>query len=229
MNENPNKRENNKRTMIVEDTENGAVRITVAGPPYPVQTNNDLPINLLTCEIPRVRLSPFKHKVGDREAYSSGHCTDDSHGPKGCNGMCHYTNCSKPAEFFEHWRNDDGSEHCLLFCKWHTRDVCYRVGSAMLWALNYGVVQDLRFWTGLDTLSNGLPRCDFSYYAIDEGESDWARSTNEATTEVCVTEFGPEGKVYDAKACAKLVRNAILIKKMKSPLRLATKGARSRS
>lgn len=45
-------------------------------------------------------------------------------------------------------------------------------------------------------------------FAIDEGESDWARCTNEATTEVHVTEFGPEGKVYDAKVCAACAKRA---------------------
>jgi hypothetical protein len=83
MSENLDKRENNKRTtIIVEDTENGAVRITVAGPPYPLQKNDDLPINLLTCDIPRSWLSDFKHKVRNRSAYASRHCTDDSHGPR---------------------------------------------------------------------------------------------------------------------------------------------------
>jgi hypothetical protein len=32
---------NNKRSLIVEDVENGAVRITVAGPPYLVKTGAD--------------------------------------------------------------------------------------------------------------------------------------------------------------------------------------------
>ena len=182
-----NEQARKKRTVIVENGVNGAVRISIPGVPYPDQKNN-----LLNCEIPRVWLSDLKGKVRNRAAYSSGLCTDDSH-TGGCYGLCHYADCPEPAEFWEHWNNDDGGEHCLPFCKWHAQDTCYRVGRAVLWALNYGVVEDLRFWD-LDMLPKGLPRCDYRYWAIGEGESVWARCTNEATTKVRVTESEPEAK-----------------------------------
>jgi hypothetical protein len=76
------------------------------------------------------------------------------------------------------------------------------VGRAVLWALHYGVVEDLRFWTQQDALPGGLPRCDYGYYAADsDGDSARARCTNEATTKVRVTELRPGGGVYEAKLC----------------------------
>jgi len=193
----------NERTIIVKDTETG-VRITVAGPPYLVTTGADSTRNLSTDDIAEAWLSNFAPGPGeDRAAYSTKHCTDTGslHGSTECNGLCHDPNCAEPADFFQHWKGANGEERCIPFCKWHGRDMAHYVGRAVLWALDYGVVEDLRFWTLEDPLPGGLPRCDFNYYAIDPwGDSERARCTNEATTKARITE--PGGEVYEAKLCA---------------------------
>jgi len=201
------KKSNNKRTITVEDIENGAIRIIVAGTPYMVSTGADSTHNLSTHDIAEVWLSDFApDKFEDRVTYSAEHCTDTGslHGPStGCDGSCHDLNCSEPADFFQHWKGTDGKERCIPRCKRHSRSMAHYVGRAVLWALNYGVVEDLRFWTQEDPLPVGLPRCDCRYYAVDSwGDSERARCTNEATTKVRVTELWPEGKVYDVKLCS---------------------------
>jgi hypothetical protein len=47
-----------KRTIVVKDTENGAVRITVSGPPYPMKVGADL--DMRTCEIRRDNKIDFR-------------------------------------------------------------------------------------------------------------------------------------------------------------------------
>lgn len=200
------KNSNNKRTITVEDVENGAVRITVAGPPCMVSTGAERTSNLSTHDISEVWLSDFAPDKGeDRAAYSTKHCTDTGslHSRSTeCDGLCHDLNCFEPADFFQHWKGSDGKERCIPLCKRHGRDMTHYVGRAVLWALNYGVVEDLRFWTEQDPLPTGLPRCDCRYHAVDSwGDSERARCTKEATTKVRVTELWPEGKVYEAKLC----------------------------
>jgi hypothetical protein len=200
------KKSKNKQTITVEEIENGAVRITVAGPPYMVTTGAERTSNLSTHDISEVWLSDFAPDKGeDRATYSAEYCTDTGslHSRSTeCDGLCHDLNCSEPADFFQHWKSSNGEERCIPLCKWHSRDLTHYVGRAVLWALNYGVVEDLRFWTQEDPLPVGPPRCDFHYYAVDSwGDSERARCTEEATTKVRVTELWPEGKVYDAKLC----------------------------
>jgi hypothetical protein len=200
------KKSKNKRTITVEDVDNGAVRITVAGPPYMVATGAESTRNISTRDIAEVWLSNFApDKREDRATYSAEHCTDTGslhNRSTECDGLCHDLNCSEPADFFQHWKSSDGQERCIPLCKWHSRDMTHYVGRAVLWALNYGVVEDLRFWTQEDPLPIGLPRCDSHYYAIDSwGDSERARCTNEATTKVRVTEMGPPSEVYEAKLC----------------------------
>jgi hypothetical protein len=201
------KKRSNKRTIVVEDIENGAVRITVAGPPYLITTGADSTRNMSTRDIAEVWLSDFAHKGEDRAAYSAKHCTDTGvlHGPEGCDGTCHELNCSKPADFLEHWKTDDGQERCLPFCKWHSHDMNHCVGRAVLWALDYGVVDDLRFWKEQDPLPGGRPRCDHCYYAIDpSGDSERARCAVPATKRVKVSEnSGGEPSTYEAKLCTR--------------------------
>jgi hypothetical protein len=204
MNEDLSKQKN-KRTIIVEDIDNG-VRVTVVGPPYPVATVGNSTRNLATADIRGVWLSDFAPETGeDRAAYSAKHCTDTGslHGSSTeCDGMCHDLNCSEPADFFQHWKSVDGDERCIPLCKHHGRGMTHYVGRAVLWALHYGVVEDLRFWTQQDPLPGGLSRCDYGYYAADsDGDSARARCTNEATTKVRVTEMGLPGEVYEAKLC----------------------------
>jgi hypothetical protein len=197
----------NKRTITVEDLDSGAVRITVVGPPYLVATVGNNTRNLATDDIGYVWLSNFAPDTGeDRAVYSTKHCTDTGslHGSSTeCDGLCHDLKCCEPADFFHHWKSGDGEERCIPLCKWHSRDMAHYVGRAVLEALKYGVVADLRFWTLQDPLPGGLPRCDYGYYAIDsDGDSSRARCTNKATTKVRVTEMGPAGEVYDGKLCA---------------------------
>jgi hypothetical protein len=195
----------NKRTIIVEDIDNG-VRVTVVGPPYLVPTVGNSSRNLATADIGRVWLSDFAPETGeDRAAYSAKHCTDTGSLHSRfieCDGLCHDLNCSEPADFFQHWKSVDGKEQCIPLCKHHSRDMAHYVGRAVLWALHYGVVEDLRFWTQQDPLPGGLLRCDYGYHAADsDGDSARARCTNEATTKVRVTETGPPSEVYEAKLC----------------------------
>jgi hypothetical protein len=198
-------KQKNKRTIIVEDIDNG-VRVTVVDPPYLVATVGESTRNLATADIGGVWLSDFAPDTGeDRAAYSAKHCTDTGslHGSSTeCDGLCHDLNCSEPADFFQHWKSVDGKEQCIPLCKRHGRGMTHYVGRAVLWALHYGVVEDLRFWTQQDALPGGLPRCDYGYYAADsDGDSARARCTNEATTKVRVTETGPPSEVYEAKLC----------------------------
>jgi hypothetical protein len=196
----------NKRTIIVEDIENGGVRITVAGTPYLTGTSSDRTHNMSTRDINQAFLSDFAPDQGeDRAAYSARHCTDTGnlHGPSGCDGMCHDFNCSRPADFFEHWKSGDAQERCIPFCKWHSEHMYYRFGRAVLWALAYGVVEELPFWTEQDPLPGGLPRCDSHYRAVDsDGDSGWARCTSPATKRARVTENSGKGlEIYEAKVC----------------------------
>lgn len=194
----------NKQTIIIEDIKDG-VRITVNGPAYMVSTG-DSSRNLSTHDVGEVRLSDFAPEAGeDRAAYSAKHCTDTGslHGSSTkCDGMCHDLDCLEPADFFHHWKGEDGKERCIPLCKFHGREMSYYVGRAVLWALRYGVVEDLRFWTQQDTLPGGLPRCEYGYYATDsDGDSERARCTNAATAKVRVTETEPAGEVYEANVC----------------------------
>jgi hypothetical protein len=199
------KKQRNRRTIVLEQVENG-VRITVEGAPYPVPSGVESTRDLATDEVGNVWLSNFKPANGeDRAVYSTKHCTDTGslHGSSTvCDGLCHDLNCLEPADFFEHWKGNDGKGRCIPMCKLHGREMSYYVGRAVLWALKYGVVEDLRFWTQQNTLPGGLPRCEYGYYATDsDGDSERARCTNEATTKVRVTEIGPAGDVYEAKLC----------------------------
>ncbi len=200
------KKSKNKRTITVEELDNGVVRITVAGPPYLVTTGVDNTLDLSAHDIAEVWLSDFAPDEGeDRASYSAKHCTDTGsrHSQSTeCDGLCHDPNCLEPADFFHHRRSSNGEERCVSVCKWHSHDMSHYVGRAVLWALDYGVVEDLRFWTNQDPLPGGLARCDSRYHAIDSwGDSEWARCTNEATTRVRVTEHGAGGEVYEAKVC----------------------------
>ena len=143
-----------------------------------------------------------------REEYASQHCTEEAHwhGPKGtCDGLCHELNCGEAADFFVHWKAEDGRERCVPFCKWHTHFTADLVGAAVLNALQFGVTDDLRFWREEDTLPDGRRRCDRIYRAIDEwGDSEKARCTRPASKQVRVTRFvdGPY-EVQLCDACAK--------------------------
>jgi hypothetical protein len=199
------RKQKNKRTITIEDIENG-VRVTVEGPPYLVSTVGNSTRDLATADIGGVGLSDFAPGTDeDRAAYAAKHCTDNGSLHSRfieCDGLCHDLNCSEPADFFQHWKSVDGEEQCIPLCKRHSRDMAHYVGRAVLWALHYGVVEDLRFWTQQDPLPGGVPRCHYGYYAIDsDGDSSRARCTNEATTKVRVTEMGPPGEVYEAKLC----------------------------
>ena len=111
------------------------------------------------------------------------------------------------ADFFQRWKSGDGEERRIPHCKRHSGGKTHYVG-AVLWALHYGVVEDLRFWTQQDPLPGGLSGCDFRYYAMDPlGDSKRAGCTNDATTRVRVTEPGSGGKVYDGN-CATPAPNA---------------------
>jgi hypothetical protein len=204
MSADPNKRRN-RRTITVEDIENG-VRIAVEGVQYLVPTGVEGTRDLAIHEVRGVWLSNFApDKDEDRAAYSAKHCTDTGslHGSStACDGLCHDLECFEPADFFHHWKGEDGKEGCIPMCKLHGHGMSYYVGKAVLWALEYGVVEDLRFWIMQDPLPGGLPRCDYGYHAVDsDGDSEKARCTNMATTKVRVTEIGPAGDVYEAKLC----------------------------
>jgi len=193
-----------KRTITIEDIGDG-VRVTVVGPSYLVGTGAEGTRDLATDDIGEVWLSNFAPGPGeDRATYSNKHCTDSGNlhsRSNECDGVCHDPNCSEPADFFQNW-SVDGKERCIPLCKRHGRDMTHYVGRAVLWALDYAVVEDLRFWTQQDPLPGGLPRCDYRFHAIDsDGDSEKARCTNPATTRVRVTRTGPAGKVFEAKLC----------------------------
>jgi hypothetical protein len=199
-------RRKDKRSITIEGLDSGAVRITVEGSPCLVSIGADSTRNLSTHDIGEVWLSKFAPDKGeDRAAYSAKYCTDTGSlhtRSVECDGLCHDLNCLEPADFLQHWSGVDGKEPCIPLCKWHAHDLNYYVGRAVLWALHYGVVEDLRFWKQQDPLPSGLPRCDCGYYAIDsDGGSERARCTNEATTKVRVTELRPGGEVYEGKLC----------------------------
>ncbi|HXJ87785.1 MAG TPA: hypothetical protein VMS18_13270 [Candidatus Binatia bacterium] len=197
----------NKRTITLEDLESGGVRVTVAGTPFLYSPSVGRTMNLSTHDIPHVYLSDFAAAAGeDRAAYSAKHCTDDGmlHGPNGCDGMCHDLNCDRPADLFECSKGENGLKHCIPFCKFHGHGMCHRVGRAVLMALDFGVIEDLRFWTQVDPLPSGLPRCHYHYYATDEwGDSERARCTEPATKRVRVIVTGGAGsRTIDTELCA---------------------------
>jgi len=197
----------NKRTITIEDLEGGGIRVSVTGPPFLYPTLSGEKLNLSTRYIPQVFLSDFAPGEGeDRAAYSAKHCTDDGmlHGPTGCDGMCHDSNCLRPADFFVCSKAEDGRDRCIPFCKFHSRGMCHRVGRAVLLALDFGVIEDLRFWTLVDPLPSGLPRCHYHYYATDAwGDSERARCTEPATKRARVTMTGGKGPMtIDTELCA---------------------------
>ena len=128
-------KQKNKRTITIEDVENG-VRVTVVDPPYLVSTVGESTRNLATADIGGVWLSDFAPDTGeDRAAYSAKHCTDTGslHGSSTeCDGLCHDLNCSEPADFFQHWKSVDGKEQCIPLCKRHGRGMTHYVGRAVL-------------------------------------------------------------------------------------------------
>jgi hypothetical protein len=199
----------NKRTIVVENVEHGTVRIAVVGSAYLVSTGSESTRDLATHDIGEVWLSNFVPDADeDRAAYSAKHCTDTGSlhiNSTGCDGLCHDLNCFEPADFFQHWRGVDGKDRCIPLCKWHSHDLNFFVGRAVLWALQYGVVADLRFWTQEDPLPGGLPRCDYGYYAPDsDGDSVRARCTFPATKRVKITEHkGQKVLTYEAKLCTR--------------------------
>jgi hypothetical protein len=89
----------------------------------------------------------------------------------------------------------------MPYCKWHSHSVPFYIGRAVLWALDFGTVEDLRFWDH-DLLPGGTARCDRRYRAVDELGLAWARCTRPATKRVKVTE---DGKIYEAKVCTRCV------------------------
>jgi len=70
-------------------------------------------------------------------------------------------------------------------------------GRAVLFAVNFGVVHDLRFWNH-DILPDGSVRCDRRYRAVDEYGLTWARCTRTATKRVRISE---EGESHEANVC----------------------------
>ena len=198
---------NNKRTITIEDLDGGGVRVTVAGPPFLYSPSAGRTLNMSTHDLPHVFLSEFAPGDGEPSAtYSAKHCTDDGmlRGPDGCDGMCHDLNCDRPADFFVRSRSEDGPERCIPFCKFHSHDMCHRVGRAVLMALDFGVIEDLRFWTLVDPLPSGLPHCHYHHYAIDEwGDSERARCTEPAAKLARVTMPGGKGpRTIDTELCA---------------------------
>lgn len=194
---------NKKRTITVEDLEGGGVRITVAGPPFLYSPSAGRILNMSTHDIPKVSLSNFAPGEGeDRAAYSAKHCTDDGmlHGPDGCDGRCHDLNCDRPADFFVCSKAEDSRDRCIPFCKFHGYGMCHRVGRAVLMALDFGVIEDLRFWTQVDPLPSGLLRCHYHYYATDEwGDSERARCTSPAAKRARV--IMSKGETIDTGLC----------------------------
>jgi hypothetical protein len=197
----------NKRTITVEDLEGGGIRVTVAGSPFRYSSSAGRTLNMSTRDIPRVYLSDFAPAAGEeRAAYSAKHCTDDGmlHGPNGCNGTCHDSNCDRPADLFECSNGENGQKHCIPFCKFHGHGMLHRVGRAVLMALDFGVIEDLRFWTQVDPLPSGMPRCQYHYYATDEwGDSARARCTEPATKRVkVIVTGGADETMIDTELCA---------------------------
>ena len=194
----------NKRTITIEDLEGGGVRVTVAGPPFLYSPSAGRTLNMSTHDLPHVFLSEFAPGDGEtRATYSAKHCTDDGmqHGPNGCDGMCHDFNCLRPADFFVCSKDENGQKHCIPFCKFHGHGMCDRVGRAVLMALDFGVIEDLRFWTLVDPLPSGLPRCHYHYYAIDEwDDSERARCTQPAAKRARV--IMSKGQTIDTELCA---------------------------
>jgi hypothetical protein len=193
-----------EKTIIIEHFDDGTARIVAGNPRYPIPTNTDTTRKVGTRGTCKIWLSQFENQGEDRGAYSARYCSDKSHGPRGCDGMCHEPNCSKPADFFEHWRGDDARECCIPLCRRHSRDNYSLNRRAVIWVLNDGVVEYLFFLTELDPLPNGLPRCDSAYYRRDKGKSAEARCTLPATKCVKVTENGRSGQgTYEAKLCTR--------------------------
>jgi len=194
----------NKRTITIEDLEGGGVRVTVAGPPFLYSPSAGRTLNMSTHDLPHVFLSEFAPGDGEtRATYSAKHCTDDGmqHGPNGCDGMCHDFNCLRPADFFVCSKTEDGQKRRIPFCKLHSHGMCHRVGRAVLMALDFGVIEDLRFWTLVDPLPSGLRRCHYHYYAIDEwGDSERARCTEPAAKLARV--IMNDGRTIDTELCA---------------------------
>jgi hypothetical protein len=199
-----------KRTVIIEEIENDGVRITVAGCPYIVNAGRFRDIS--TRDINHTWLSDFKPAADeDPGKYAAGYCTDTGtfHGPGGCHGKCHDFNCSDPADFFLHWKSKDGQESCIPVCKWHGRSTSYWVGRTVLWALEYGVADDLRLLKTKDPLPDGSPRCNFMYYTTDAwGDRAKARCTSPAKKRVRITtDRGGLQETYETKLCEKCVAN----------------------
>lgn len=198
------KKRKNKRTIVIEDLDNGAVRVTVAGPPY-IVAGVDGEQNLSTCDIAECWLMRFTPGDGeDRATYAAKWCTwcTVMHGTD-CDGGCHEVNCDAPADFFVCWVGCDGEERRIPSCRWHSCDTIYRLGRAVFWALNYGVTEDLRFRRNEDRLPGGVPRCDGQFGAYDQsGDFEDARCTLPATKRVKISGARGREPEYEAKFCA---------------------------
>ena len=187
-----------KKTKItIEGLDHGKVHVSVDGVPY------------LVSESWLTNFNPGADE--DRGAYSSEQCTDaDVLHPNGaCDTACHGFDCIEPAVFFQHWRTPDGAEHCMPVCKFHGRDMASYVGQAVLFALDYGVTRDLRFWTCGDPLPNGRPRCDCRYSAADEHGLQRARCTAVATQVVRYLDGRRQGNTNEARLCDRCVHHWI--------------------
>jgi hypothetical protein len=182
MNEDPKRK--NRRTIIVENLDDGAVCITVVGPPYLATTSAGEIRNLSTLRIEE----PGPDEEPTEEVLELMRFEE----------MLSFKVPHSPSIFGP---EDRSSDEVYDPSEWHSDELSDRVGWAVLCALEYGVVADLRLWTQLDTLPGGLPRCGFKYLSEDHWRhySAWARCTNKATTEV--TELRFQGKVYDARLC----------------------------
>jgi hypothetical protein len=203
--------ETNKTKIVIEALDNGKVRIAVDGRPYLVQ-NGDGQENLSVVEISEIWLTEFNPGANDdRGAYSSQQCTEANfwHPNACCDATCHDFNCAEPAAFFHHWRTPDTAEHCMPVCKYHGREMAFYVGRTVLLALDYGIPQDLRFWTDEDPLPDGRPRCDRRYRAADDYGLTRARCTAVATQVVRLIDGGRDGETYQAKLCDRCFQHAI--------------------
>jgi hypothetical protein len=175
-----------KKTITIEELTDGRVRVTVDGPQFITDTGRDLSTHTIGVR----RLADFAPGGQDPKAYAAAHCTAGKywHGSSGCDGTCHDPNCGNPADFFVHWKTEDGREQCEPFCRWHASTTTSLVGETVLNALQYGVTDDLRFWTGENVLPGGELRCDVRYKDVDPyGDLEWARCTRPATLRVRVT------------------------------------------
>jgi hypothetical protein len=189
-----------KKTIIINHLDNRALDVQLADAHRPIPASADPTRKVLRRETCEIRLSQFANEGEDRASYSARLCTDKAHGPGGCDGICHEPKCSKPADFFEHWRAEDGRECCVPLCKSHIRNMNSLQRRAVLWALNDGVVDYLCFMTDLDPLPNGLPRCGSGYY---QGDAE-VRCTFPATKRVRVTEKSGKGEeISEAKLCTR--------------------------